>query len=809
MEEKEWDRLYGIFSRDTALLKRELSSILNNPETTKENIVTISQGIMNTCHDRVSDEAFRLSVLRYVFQCAPKFVFGKLNLSSQLIDWVTHILDSDTTSCLPSLRGLALSISANIIRYFSQSTPQIIKFAKGLHNCLTICLENFQNPSLNNINTSSASPASNAIILHQCAEFLSHVRDINEEWLQPLLCNIPIVSKLVKLCCIDNLSDISQLQVDVIKVFGAIYELYSGVDKSNERLSVVQKVDDLDVVIALDCIVSCICSCSILHDSFTNAFRAGVDSLSSNGSSDKEEDLSKAVISLLDRIVDEIDSKPVDTIMNMKRIEALVINIGHLFGSEYLKTLVTSEEAMTDKVNRTINSIISLQERMRETLFHCKTQSNTNESIKDLKICCSDIRKASITSINFILKNSPMWVIENKDRYWDICIKKLGTPKLFAAGCSALLSLNNLNLNLKNKSQRNCENEKECENESGRESESEIIFQSILKFIESSLLNIQRYSGSAASDILQAVCDLYIQNCRNVIYSANCRIPMLLFEAYSKSPKFLKSESNDKGDDDNKEINDYLDWKSAVVDTLKLILLNSLEMAKEFTICPSDMSPSSILFQDDFKVDYLQVLVDDILLCHRVLGNTPGPKGLGASGPLFKANSKEAKGKFGTTEPEKISVLLLSLSNALASFLDVHLDLVKLVENSSSSSYDSQMSCSVSPTCLMLESLLEYLECIVEREVVFQDDVEQLLHDKVIVAKGFAYLWLTYDGDVPVIEKEDKRKRFLKTCLFAMNLIESENDVIRVGETDETIPVVVSDEVCQLNEELLSKIRAL
>ena len=136
------------------------------------------------------------------------------------------------------------------------------------------------------------------------------------------------------------------------------------------------------------------------------------------------------------------------------------------------------------------------------------------------------------------------WVRAHQSRYWDVCLKSLATPALFAAGHRALAA-------------------------------DPAFVERMLAYFQASLGGVAKYSAAAAEDIVQALQEL-VDGCATSpcpqLFSTSAdrkfNVPAALLAAYEVAPRAAAGGKAAEG---------RLNWRILVVVTLNALLQQAIK----------------------------------------------------------------------------------------------------------------------------------------------------------------------------------------------------------------------------------------
>lgn len=397
----------------------------------KEDKIKIVQNTIWTAPTAITSQfTLRISTLRVMFQICPKNIFSSITATKEYIFFVCSVSESLTVN--PALRGFALSVLSSTIRCLPHTDVNLLT---PISSSIVFNLQYSSNLIKSEVSLSTAiNPAD--IILHQCVEILTSIGESKAEWLKPLVSGVNTSAILLEQCSRNGKYSSTQRVVDVSKIFSMIAEVwlsqstalegFESLDVNNREMSSTTLPT---IYNAPSTILKFLSSSGIVHDSFQSAFQFSLDicfelEIRTAFLNIKiENDLvSKMLLTLFQDCIAQINSLPLNDTVDLRRVESLLGYATSFFESYSEIKRCTLGISSPDKA---LKSIITLQQRMKESMQAIKLkimkneedeESMTVEEEKDVRICCSDIRRGSIAAASCIILACPQWVVDDTDR---------------------------------------------------------------------------------------------------------------------------------------------------------------------------------------------------------------------------------------------------------------------------------------------------------------------------------------------------------------------------------------------------------
>jgi hypothetical protein len=442
--------------------------------------------------------------------------------TSEYVQFVCDVSESAEVSA--AVRGIALTVLSATVRCLPHTNPLFFRpIAVSLVENLKYASELIKEPVLQ----TTVSPAD--IIIHQCVEILMSVGESKVKWVDSARVGICIAGKLLQQCIFsDNVLASKQRIVDTTKIYGMIAEIWMLHSEPSEVPVVLDGINNVDVsesvVLMYTCpsiILKFLMLGDIVHDSFLSAFQLSIDvayTLEERSCKDLKDEwgfdmvredinMRNALSSVFEECLTLIKDASIESSLTLKRIEVLIGFISSFY--ENYGELKRHKGSISPPA-AALQGIIDLQQRMKDLMISFKTKkipgsddsSLSMEDEKDIRICCSDIRKGCISTTKSIILACPFWVIADTERYWSLCTVSLSTPLLFSAGYQATKhrkTLNNDNKDSNNQIDSTSAIIK-CSDEDLLVHD--LLTRRMLKHIISALKNVNKYSSGTLIVVL-------------------------------------------------------------------------------------------------------------------------------------------------------------------------------------------------------------------------------------------------------------------------------------------------------------------
>jgi hypothetical protein len=477
---------------------------------------------LRVCVQSTGEEAFKaLPAVRQALQSTPSTVLRNTTVDTNTVQSLTR-LGSDIARKSSEHAALMLTLA------------QVVKKCRIDQKDLHFIVSALQ-ASLRRIATSTIAEAtefmSTVMTLHQVEDILSQLGVNRLDSLQGLAESLPdcllLLSQLRSGSLQFNSPHGDQYDIDIAKVFGMIAEISS----QTELTAVVLQQISAPLQTATDRLIDVVECSKVAHDGYLSAFQH-VLSLSSLANVS-----ASSLMIHFDRCVSLLTSISLDNVVDAKRVEILVGYLSCFFDSvhedaskeskhDIAYRVLHQHDVESSFVDRLVDALMQLQASMKQQMQ--SLAKDKKKSSKDHKVIFSEIRKGTISCMENVLLQDRVWLQDknHKKKFWDLSIKSLCTPVLFATA---------YNTSLKS---------------------STIMTKQIIDYLVQALEMLTNYSVSSAEDIVETIRQLVQYKCVELLVHPKL-LPLLIYSL----EHFPKGLGNDN-------LEGQWKWKTSIVSCL-------------------------------------------------------------------------------------------------------------------------------------------------------------------------------------------------------------------------------------------------
>lgn len=516
--------------------------------------------VLKTCVESSREDlAKQLPTLRKAIQATPSAILRNTTIDTRSMQWISQVCSDLTRKS---------NESAALMLILAQFVKQCRIDSNDLHfvvTALQIHLHHFATSIITDTNEFM----SIVMIIHQIEDILSHLgvnRMENLRGLRESLSDAVLLLSHLRIGSLQfNNPHSDQFDIDIAKIFAMIVEITGSMEGANEVLQQIA----VPLQTATDRLLDVIECSKVAHEGYLGAFQHAISLLSMCESS------TVSLLSKYDRCVSLLTSVSLDNVLDAKRVEIVVGYLSCFFDS--VRDDTTNEGKVDiayhalqqhDKecsfIDRLVDAFISLQSRMKEQMQTLVKEKK--KSTKDFKVIFSEIRKGCISCMENVLLQDHIWLQDklHKKKFWDLCIKSLSTPVLFATAYNTSLR------------------------------SSAIMTKQMIDYLIQASEMLTNYSVASAEDIVETIRQLIQFKCTELISHPKL-LPLLIYSL----EHFPKGLNND-------DLEGQWKWKTSIVTCLheyyqQLLQLQINTSSLSETFMTSTTALMKILFLENIQ----------------------------------------------------------------------------------------------------------------------------------------------------------------------------------------------------------------
>ena len=418
----------------------------------------------------------------------------------------------------------------------------------------------------------------------QLRTLFDEIDSTSREELGHIILSFPAVVKILEHVDIKS----SHVALNASKCFSIVSEVVLNTRISQANMNLLkEKLEKHCLKSVFKSIINFVVHGSLIHDSFHHSFLSALE-LSSSDHLDSlsNEQIREILQFIICSIKMQITTLP--NVLGVRKAEALVGFLNSIFEilprtrtyRDYTSTNSRSQDDVYyEMADNSIAIIVELVKSLKASVVHgtrsaksfigtepeVAAKRQVEADLRELKLASSEARKGSIATALSIITTVPVWVVYNQSALLSLSLEHLGTPALFAASYVSLKQAgNSISENIQNShgesedsvdailvpdssdSDSGCsvslltDGDKAAENEYSKPSE---LVPTIISYLKTSLLNIPKYSFTAARDIIDSITELLEHQCVELFgVDSASSLSMLLLQAYTSQPKIFVSK---------------------------------------------------------------------------------------------------------------------------------------------------------------------------------------------------------------------------------------------------------------------------